>query len=70
MEFGEYIENMRELHARRIWLRSIQRELNKYNRMRSRAADMVSAAKSQKSVIVSMMVRYNELFGERLEVKP
>ena len=69
MSFKEYIAAMRELSARQRWLRSIHRELNKYNRMRSRAEDMVSAAKSQKSVIVSMMARYNELFDEKQEVK-
>ncbi len=59
----ELIRECFELSAKRTWLKHIDKAIDKYNRLNTKA-------RVQANVAHKLVQRYNEIYGEEIRVKP
>ncbi len=59
----ELISEWAEVSAKRYWLKHIDKAINRYNRLNTKA-------NAQAHVVHALVRRYNEIFGEEIMVKP
>ena len=65
-ELKDLLKESFDLSIKMRWVKAIDKELNKYNRINKKRTKLSNELRKQKYIIDAMIKRYNEIYGEDL----
>lgn len=65
-ELKNLLKETFDLFVKKRWLKAIDKEVNKYNRIKRKRTKVCNELRKQEYILDAMIKRYNEIYGEDL----